>query len=336
VADGKGDSFKDGVFIYDVGLSHGRLNRIINGTRRVFDRAVQLNADVYHLHDPELLPVALKLRKKGKIVVFDAHEDVPNQLLAKPYLGPIRLRALSIAFSLYENYVCRRLSGIVAATPYIRDKFLKINPNTIDVNNYPLLGELDCNLTGDSKNCEICYVGGLGSIRGIRETIRAMELVKSDVRLNLAGNFVEQQLEKGVRAAVGWTKVNDFGYVDRVGVREIMARSIAGLVTLHPVINYLDALPVKMFEYMAAGIPPIASNFPLWRGILEADDCGICVDPLDPLAIARAIDHLVSNPQEAKRLGVNGRRAVVEKYNWGIEERKLLNFYKKTVACASN
>jgi glycosyltransferase involved in cell wall biosynthesis len=103
---------------------------------------------------------------------------------------------------------------------------------------------------------------------------------------------------------------------------------VAGLVTLHPVINYLDALPVKMFEYMAAGIPVIASDFPLWREIVLGNQCGLCVDPMDPTAIAKAIDFLVIHPAEARQMGENGRRAVLERYNWSVEQAKLLTYYK--------
>jgi glycosyltransferase involved in cell wall biosynthesis len=106
-----------------------------------------------------------------------------------------------------------------------------------------------------------------------------------------------------------------------------MARSMAGLVTLHPVINYLDALPVKMFEYMAAGIPVIASDFPVWRDIIDASGCGICVDPFHPPAIAAAIDYLLLHPDQARRMGENGRRAVASQYNWNAEAAKLLAFY---------
>src|SRR5690606_2331394 len=110
-------------------------------------------------------------------------------------------------------------------------------------------------------------------------------------------------------------------------VRSALYDSIAGLVTLHPKINYFDALPIKMFEYMAAGLPVIASDFPLWRQIIEADDCGICVDPLSPEAISEAINYLAANPAVAERMGRNGQRAVEEKYNWSAEERALLEFY---------
>jgi glycosyltransferase involved in cell wall biosynthesis len=327
VADDKGDEYKDGVRIVDVGRLTGRFNRMFKTTQRVFNKAVDLDAAVYHLHDPELIPFGLKLRQRRKKVVFDSHEDVPRQLLRKPYLGPISQRILPEVVALYERYACRRFNGIVAATPFIREKFLSINRHTVDVNNFPVIGELDVRVPWTEKRNEVCYLGGLSAIRGIREIVRACESLQSPARLNLAGDFFEPSLREEVRSYPGWARVNEFGYVDRSGVRDVLMRSAAGLVTLHPIINYCDALPVKMFEYMAAGIPVIASNIPLWRGIIEGNDCGVCVDPYDPKAIAAAIDYILANPERAQRMGENGRRAVVTKYNWSIEEEKLCRFY---------
>ena len=335
VADGKGDDLKNDIHIFDVGHLPGRLKRMLSTTQRVFTKALALDADVYHLHDPELIPTGLKLKRLGKRVIFDAHEDVASQLLGKPYLGPLRLRALASIFSCYERYACRRFDGVVAATPYIRDKFLKINPNTVDVNNFPVLGELETGISWESKQAEVCYVGGIAAIRGIQEIIMAMSHLSCAIRLNLAGCFSEPAIERAARIMPGWQQVNELGFVDRLGVRDVLGRSMAGLVTLRPVINYFDALPVKMFEYMAAGIPPIASNFPLWRDIIEGHDCGLCVDPLDPAAIAKAIDYLVTHPEEAQRMGNNGRRAVLEKYNWSLEEAKLLQFYDQLLTQSS-
>ena len=79
----------------------------------------------------------------------------------------------------------------------------------------------------------------------------------------------------------GWESVREHGYLNRTQVREIMKRSIAGLVTFHDLPNHVDAQPNKMFEYMSAGLPVICSDFPLWRSIVEGSSCGICVDPLN-------------------------------------------------------
>ena len=327
VADGKGDEQKDGVKILDVGYSPGRFNRIFGSTQRVLDRAVKLNAHIYHLHDPELIPIGLRLKKTGGKVIFDAHEDLPKQLLGKPYLGPLRLRMLAGLFSSFERYACRRFDGVVAATPTIGDKYQAINPRTVVINNFPLLDELNASMPWDSKQAEVCYVGSISAMRGIREIIAAMGAVQSSARLTLAGEFFEAEVEAEVETLSGWNRTNALGFVDRERMRCLLGRSIAGLVTFHPLPNHTDAQPSKMFEYMSAGIPVIASDFPLWREIIEGNACGICVDPLDSAAIASAIDDLVTNRDKAQRMGENGRAAVMSRYNWPVEENKLLSFY---------
>lgn len=301
---------------------------MLRTTRRVLEVAQRLDATVFHLHDPELIPAGLQLKRMGRTVIFDAHEDVPMQLLAKPYLIPAARRLLSYAFGAYERHACRQFDGIIAATPFIADKFKHINPRTIAVNNYPLAEEFDAAASWEHKRREVCYVGSIAAVRGIRELVRACALTRTDARLALAGQFSEPALEAEVRAYPAWHKVRSLGHQDRAGVRAVMAGSMAGLVTLHPERNYLDALPVKMFEYMAAGIPVIASDIPLWRRIVEGSRCGICVDPMDPGAIAEAIDYFVQRPALARQMGGNGRRAILDTYNWPVESAKLIDFYE--------
>ena len=328
VADGKGFEKCNGICIYDVGQSRGRIDRIMNAPKRLYQEARRLEADLYHLHDPELIPIGLKLKWLGKKVIFDSHEDVPMQLLAKPYLSPLFLRGLSFLFAKFERLACSHFDALVAATPHIRDKFLNINARTIDINNFPILPEFKQPKLVQER-IAVSYVGAITAIRGIREMVQALEYVKAEIILNIAGEFSGDDLAEEIRQLPGWSQVRELGFISQAEVTDLLSQSLAGINTLHPTINYMEGLSTKMFEYMSAGIPVIASDFPLFRELIEGNNCGICVDPLNPKAIADAIDALANNPDRAYQMGQNGQKAVLEKFNWASEEKKLLNLYEK-------
>lgn len=332
VADGNGDETRDGVRVLDVGQAKSRLDRMIGATRRVYQKALVLDADVFHLHDPELIPVGLELKRRGKKVIFDAHEDLPRQILSKPYLNSYLRKPLATAISWFERFSCPKFDGVITATPSIGQKFAAMGVTVTVVRNYPLLDELASPDPSVRKENAVCYVGGISEYRGILQLVQALGRERPETRLLLAGSFGSSSFKQRVTAEPGWSRVEELGFCNRDEVRDILSRSMVGIVTLLPTPNHVESLPIKMFEYMSAGLPVIASDFPLWREIVVGNDCGLCVDPLNPAAIAAAIDALAEDPVRARRLGENGRRAVQERYNWTIEEKKLLAGYDRLMA----
>ncbi len=304
-----------------------RKDRILHGSKRIFAKAMELNADIYHLHDPELLAISRKLKKHGKIVVYDAHEDLPLQLMSKHWIPKLFRNFVSKLTSKFLKWKIKPMDGVVAATPIISAKMANINTNTINVCNYPLLNELKFVDENTQKKNIVCYIGGLFQSRGIFQMLDAVK--NMDIELHLAGAFSPASLENEVMLHPAWKKVIFHGFLNRKEVYQLMSNSIAGLVLLLPLQSYKDSLPIKLFEYMSAGLPVICSDFPLWQSIVNDAKCGLCVDPLNPTEVSNAINYLKNNEDKAIQMGENGKKAVLLKYNWTIEENKLIEFYQK-------
>lgn len=333
VAQHKGQTIVDGIRIIGLPKPKYRVTRICMLTWQAFLKALAQKPDIYHFHDPELLPIGLLLRALGKKVIYDVHEDVPRQILSKYWIPPILRGLVAKAAALMEWVAGIFLNGIVAATPAIAKRFPA--HKTVVVQNFPILSEFSFiqKLPYHDRPMQIAYVGGITAIRGAIEMIRAMEYLPENLgaRLVLAGTFVPSELEATVRELPGWRYVDFLGWQDRQSVGALLGQSRMGIVVFHPEPNHLEAQPNKLFEYMAAGIPVVASNFPLWQKIVEEEQCGLTVDPLNPEAIAEAIQWLLEHPEEAEKMGERGRRAVLEKYNWDQEAKKLLSLYRRLV-----
>lgn len=335
VADDGPDDVINGMQVVGTRRYQHRLARMLFGPIGVYRAALKLNARIYKLHDPELLLLMpfIRLLSRAKFV-FDSHEDVPVQFLAKPYLNPFIRRVGSSVLKILIHFLCARLDGVIAATPFIRNKLKKVNPNTIDICNYPIGHEMAEAGGQAEERSSVTYIGNIGESRGIFELLEAMEHVRHPVHLELVGSFNDDATEARARAMPGWKYVTYHGWVGRDQVVAALKRSLVGIVVLRPHPNYVDALPVKMFEYMGGGVPVIASDFPLWRSIVEEADCGILVDPLDPLDLAAAIDEIHADKNRAAEMGRNGSKAALVKYNWGIEEVKLIGFYRELLGKA--
>ncbi|WP_298832106.1 glycosyltransferase [uncultured Piscinibacter sp.] len=329
VGDGLGDAQVDGVRIVDIGARPaGRLARMRVQPARALAAVRALAPALVHVHDPELLPLAAAMARGGVPAIYDAHEDVPRQILTKQWIPAALRGTLSRAFERYENARVRRLAAVVAATPHIARRFAAVARRSVTVANYPFPEELAPPDEAVPRERAVCYVGGIMRTRGALEMVRAVAQVPG-MRLLLAGRFEDAVLEAALTAEPGWAQVEYLGQVGREEVRRTLSRARAGLVTLLPMPSYVDSLPIKMFEYMSAGLPVIASDFPLWRDIVVRHGCGVCVDATDVAAIAGAIRRIVDAPQAVQAMGEAGRAAVQAHYRWSSAEAELLALYEE-------
>lgn len=332
VLDGLGDDMDCGIAVRDFGRPRGgRIGRAGCGNWYMLLGAWKTRPAVVHFHDPELILSAILLRGLGYQIIYDVHEDVPSQTLSKGWIPRMLRRPVAWGLSVMEGLSATVFTAIVAATPTIAARFPP--RKTVIVQNFPILSEF---MVPDAppyaqRPATFVYVGGISESRGAREMVRAVNLLQghAGARLELGGECSSQSLETELRTGPGAARIGFHGWMSRSEVARVLGRARAGLVVLHPSRNYLDAYPVKMFEYMAAGLPVIASDFPLWRRIIERAGCGILVDPLDANAIARAMQWILEHPDEAEVMGRRGRKAVEDEYNWSNEAEKLLHVYRR-------
>lgn len=319
----------DGVRVEVLPFAGGRIRRWLIGRKQVLRAALQHDAALFHVHDPELLGVAVKLVRQGKKVIYDSHEDLPRQIRHKHYIPSWMAGWLSALVERWENRQVKKVSAVVCATEHIRDRFLAVNPLAVAVRNYPSLTELD-STHGKPGTPAICYIGSITRSRGIFELLDA--LMHTEATLLLGGQFSPPELLDEVRQHPAWPRVQYLGFLTRENVRKVLAQSGVGLVPLHPSPGYSEALPVKMFEYMAAGIPVITSDIALWKQILLDHQCGAVTDIFDARAFAKTINGYLSDPDRAAREGALGKKAVQTVFNWESEAETLIQLYQHVLA----
>lgn len=331
--DGKQKS--ESVHLIKVKEEGGRFKRIFLRAYDVYKMARNVKADIYHFHDPELLPYGLiiKMTTRAK-VIYDSHECYPEDLQNKEWLPKYLRMPVAKIYKFIEDVGARRFDMVVAATPYIYKRFEGVAKKIVTVNNYPRLQDFETESdTNTSINrVGVCYVGAISEIRGILPFLDSLTNVEPAVKVYVAGTFATEHIKKLVFSHPNWIRVEFSGQVNRAEIQNIYQKSFAGIVNFLKAPNHEFSQPNKLFEYMAAGIPVIASDFQLWKDIIEPTACGITVRPDSATEITNAINKLYADKQLAESMGQAGREAVVDKYSWDREGVVLVDAYKELTA----
>jgi len=324
----------DGIRIVPLPKSSNRLRRFIETDYLTFKKAFQQKADVYHFHDPELLPWAILLKKIKRVkIIYDIHENVPKDILNKKWI-PVHLR--KSFFALYkkiERLLLPSVDWIVLAEDSYKEDYRYDNVSVIK--NYTLIPKI---IYKRNKSCwrspRLVYAGSISERKGLFRMIEAVKEIKEnfgDINLKIIGKINEKteiEAKKMIKNYHLEKEIHLKGRMLYSEILNILKSSNIGINIPLPAPNCINSLPTKIFEYMTAKIPIIISDFPLWKKIVEENECGICINPQNQNDFVDAVKYLINNPDEAKKMGENGRRAVIKNYSWEREGKKLLKIYE--------
>lgn len=338
------DEMVMGISIRGIVKPSSRLFRML-GVFRILSMAWREQADIYHFHDPELLFLGAFLRLFRRVpVIYDVHEHYPKTILDKKWIpGPLR-KLTSRAFSLLERVLVPVIGRVIYVTPLIGERYLRMRCSAVQISNYPPVDLFTpgTNMSGGERSQNIIFHGGMTEIRGIRELLQALALVRPDfpsARLHLLGFFSGPVFKEEITEETARLCLNENIQIEEwVPLEEINSRLQncgIGVIPYLPIENHLVTLATKLFEFMAAGMAVIAPDYPLYRQIVAGCNCGLLVDPTRPEDIAAALRELLTEPEKAFQMGQKGRKFFLQEYNWDREKIKLLGFYRSLAAVHS-
>ena len=304
------------------------------------ETALEVDADIYHLHEPELLPVGMKLKRKGKIVIFDSHEYYGWQLRDNIHkikvikVPAFLMKVFGNLYMHYEKHVCMKIDGVVqVCTMNGVDYFYHRCQKTLFIRNLPSLSDYTRKTPIDySQGPAVAMIGGITKERGITQLVEAAHHAKA--KLLLAGAFSPKTYETELKGMPAYACVDYKGFLDKKGMVALLEEANIGASTLLNVGQYdkIDTLPTKVYDYMSMQLPVVISNTDFAQKMNEKYHFAICIDPEKPEDIADAIKWLKEHPEQAVEMGNNGRKAIEEEFNWEKESEKLVDFYKNLLA----
>jgi hypothetical protein len=292
--------------------------------RAAFSLVQSLNPEVVQFHDPELIPFALALQRRGCKIIYDVHEDVPADIYSKAWIpGPLKSVTAKIVEAV-ERLTAKRFDAIVAATPTIAGRFRRYGADVSVVRNSVRLEEFTVSTSEAPRKRQAVYVGHVSFNRGLIEMVEGCEGAR--LPLVIAGSVgVQEQKWLKTRAA----NVDLRGKLGRPEIALLLNESMVGLCLFHPEPNHLYAMPTKIFEYMAAALPIITSDLPRAKEIVEGAHCGFANSVKDQRGLVDKISSLLSDPEQARQMGKNGLDMVSKNYSWEHDAAELNTLYRK-------
>ena len=320
------DFKKDNVQILAVPLPRKGWEQLVKCPWKIFLKAFRQPKDsIFHLHDSELLLVGIILKLLGRTVIYDAHEDTPLQISYQHWIPGLLKKPYAWFYFVLEKLAGWWFDALIVAEPVIA-KYFPANKVTL-LRNFPIAGSFQQEKNYLARQNQLVYVGLLSKARGVVEMLEAHRKVSERTNLDfvLGGKFAPASLEHELLSEF---KVHYKSWLPYEEMIKALYDARIGIIIPHPIERYKTNYPVKLFEYMAAGLPVIASREGESGDFVREASVGILVDPLNVEEIAQAIISLLNDQSMAADMGRRGRQLIFEKYNWEKESEKLLQLYQ--------
>jgi glycosyltransferase involved in cell wall biosynthesis len=305
---------------------------------QLWKRILKSKAKVIHFHDPELIPLVfiIKIIKQIK-VVYDVHEHIIYDIQSKTWIPEYLKKLILCIFILVEKICVPRFDAVIYTTPVVGKRYKKLAKRSVSIENYSKLDTfIETSVAVDKDDNTVLYLGRVLNMRGVDQVIKAFEYVIKkipDAKFMIVGDIVPESYETTLKALAVELKMKTciefIGFVRHLETLRFLSLASCGIVVFRRGFANEACLPNKLFEYMASGLPVIASDFALYKEVINEFECGITVDPENVIKIAEGIIYMLKNPEMRKRMGINGKRAFETKYNWDKEEKKLLTLYRE-------
>lgn len=324
---------REGVRVHATKRLRPRFLRMVLAPWIAAYRALRIRADIYHLHDPELLPVAFALRWLArKRVVFDVRESVRRQIFGKEWLPAWSRKAVSFLYGILER-VCLKGCAIVVAN----DRSLEDFPKSYLVRNFPdVSDEMIRAAWPMEKRLQdpmLLYVGGVWETRGAIAYVELENWLRQrghNCKLKIVG-YYDPHFGEILRRKIRSYQLEDWieipGRLDYPECVDLMRQAVLGLAVLTPTPNYTFCLSGKILEYMMCGTPVLCSNFDHWRPYVNG--AGMAVNPENIEEVCRTCEQMLQNREMLEEMGRKGMQAVRLRYNWASEFGELVRCYEE-------
>jgi len=329
--DGNLEEIIDDIKFYSCEITYNsRIKTMILATSQFIEKAKEIDADVYQLHSPELFNLGIKLKKLGKKVIYDAHEDLPRHILEKDWIPKYFRKPISYFVEIYMNYVLKRFDYIITPHSHVLNSLKHKVKNIELIANFPLVKPLNSFSFEEYLEREsiICYTGTVYPYSNQELLVSLLDSF-DNLKYDIAG-FIDESLLNKIKN-IGNNLVTFHGRIPWLELSNFYQKSIIGYVLYDYKLNLGFKLGSygtnKIFEYMEEGLPFICTDYILWKKICDDYKCGVYVEPGNKEQLYNAINFLISNKQEAYKMGQNGKEAVIKVFNWDSQEIKYVNIF---------